>query len=96
MALTAAVPRDLAIMMVDDFLVVLYSCVWFVLEECGESCSLVRRGDDCLVRNGRAGFGVVRRSSCGVPCSVCVMLEGGFRNERCSKMMTEIYVLRSG
>lgn len=95
MALKAAVSRDLAIVMVDDFLVVLHSCVWFVLEECEEGCSLVRREDDCLVRNGGAGFGVVRRSSCGIPCSVWVIL-GGFRKEQCSKMMMKIYVLRSG
>lgn len=75
----AAVPRDLAIVMIDDFLVVLYSCVWFVLEECEDGCSLVRRIDDCLVRNGAADFGVVRRSSCGIPCSVWVMLVGGLR-----------------
>lgn len=75
----AAVPRDLAIVAVDGFLVVMDSCVWFLLIECEEKCSLVRRGDDYLVRNGGAGVGVVRRSSCGIPCFVCVMWKGGFR-----------------
>ena len=77
-ALATAVPRDLAIVMFDDFLEVSYSSAWFVLEVFEKGCTLVRREDDCLVGDGGAGYDVVRRSSCGIPCSVCVIWEGEF------------------
>ena len=50
--------RHVPIVAIDSFLVVMDSCVWFVLEECEEECTLVRRGDDdCMKWRSRRWCG---------------------------------------